>query len=94
MASAIHQYESAIDTHVSPHSWISFPPPSPPHPSRLSQSTGFGFPASYIKLPLAICFTYGKCIYFLASNLTVCVILCQVNLTNTWGLEVFFSLFS
>ena len=31
-----------------------FPPPSPPHPSRLSQSTGFGCPAPYIKLPLAV----------------------------------------
>ena len=35
-------------------------PPSPSHPSRLSQSTGFRFPASYSKLPLAIYFTYGN----------------------------------
>ena len=66
----------------------------PISPSRLSENTGFALPASYIKFPLAIYFTYGKCIYFLASSLTVCVILSQVNLTNTWGLEVFFSLFS
>ena len=39
--------------------WTSLPPPSPPYPSKLSQSTGFGFPDSYIKLPLALCFTYG-----------------------------------
>ena len=52
MASAIHQHESVTGTHVTP--------PSPPHASRLSQSTSFGFPVSYIKLPLAICFTYGN----------------------------------
>ena len=52
MASAIHQHESVTCTHVAP--------PSPPHASGLSRSTGFGFPASYIKLPLAICFTYGN----------------------------------
>ena len=34
------------------------PPPSPYDPYRLSQSTGFGFPVSYTKFPLAICFTY------------------------------------
>ena len=31
----------------------SFLPPSPSHSSTLSQNTGFGFPASYSKLPLA-----------------------------------------
>ena len=36
------------------------PLPSPPHLSWLPQSTSFGFPASYIKLPLAIYFTYGN----------------------------------
>ena len=36
------------------------PPSSPSHPSRLSQSTGFEFPVSYIKLPLAIYLTYGN----------------------------------
>ena len=34
--------------------------PSPRHPSSLSQSTGFGFPVSYIRLPLAIYFTFGN----------------------------------
>ena len=36
------------------------PPPSPCHSSRLSQCTGIECPASYIKLPLAIYFTYGS----------------------------------
>ena len=58
MVFAIHQHESTIGVHVSPPSLT--PPPSPPHPSRSSQSTSFGFPASYIELPLAIYFTYGN----------------------------------
>ena len=61
---AIHQHESAIGPS------LLTPPPSPPHPSRLSQSTGFGFPASYSKLPLAICFTYGNvCVSLLFSQI-------------------------
>ena len=36
-----------------------FRPSSPPHPSGLSQSTGFGCPASCIDLALVIYFTYG-----------------------------------
>ena len=35
-------------------SWTPLLPCSPPHPSRLSQSPGFGFPASHIKFPLAV----------------------------------------
>ena len=58
MALAIHQHESAIGMHVSLPSWT-FLLPAPPHPSMMSQSTGFGFPASYIKLSLAVYFTYG-----------------------------------
>ena len=54
------QYELAIGIYVSPPSWTPLPPPSPPYPSRLSQGTGFWGPASYIKLPLAISFTYGN----------------------------------
>ena len=46
-------------------------PPSPSHPSRLSQSTGFRFPASYSKLPLAIYFTYGNLYYLKTSILSV-----------------------
>ena len=34
--------------------------PEPPHPSKLSQSTGFGHPASSTKLKLVIDFTYGN----------------------------------
>ena len=55
----LNTHESAIGTHVSPTSRIPLPSPCPQHPSRLSQSTGFGYPASYVKLPLAICFMYG-----------------------------------
>ena len=36
------------------------PPPSPSHPSGLSQSTGFECPVSCIKLGLVICFTYDN----------------------------------
>ena len=57
---AIYQYESATGVHVSPPSWTRFSPPSPLHPSRLSQSTDFGCSASYIKLALVIYFTYPK----------------------------------
>ena len=42
-----------------PSSWTSLLPLSPLHPSRLSQSTGFGFPVSYSKFPLAFDFAYG-----------------------------------
>ena len=36
-----------------------FRPSSPPHPSGLSQSTGFECPASCIELALVVYFTYG-----------------------------------
>ena len=36
------------------------PSPFPLYPSGLSQSTGFGCPASWMDLVLVICFTYGK----------------------------------
>ena len=60
MVSAVHQHDSAIGIHMSPPSWTYLPPPSPSHPSRLSQSTDFGIPMSYSKFPLAISFTYGN----------------------------------
>ena len=41
-------------------SWTPFPPPSPPHPSGLSQSTSFECAASWIELALVIYFTYGN----------------------------------
>ena len=62
MVYAIHQHEMAIGIHMSP------PFYTLSHPSRLSQSTGFGFPASYSKLPLAICFTYGN-VYYLKTSI-------------------------
>ena len=40
LVSALHQHESARDIHMSLPSWASFPPPTPSHPSRLSQSPG------------------------------------------------------
>ena len=57
-------------------------PPIPP--PRLSQSTGFGFPASYSKFPLAIYFTYG--------NVYVSVLLSQV-ISPSPSLSVTLSLF-
>ena len=62
MGFVIHQRETAIGIHMSP---PSYPPPPPPfhlHPSRLSENPAFEFAASYSKLPLAIYFTYSKCI--------------------------------
>ena len=41
-------------------SWTPLPYPFLPHPFWWWQCPGFGFPVSYIKLPLAICFTYGS----------------------------------
>ena len=41
-------------------SWTPLPPPSPPHPSGLFQSTSFECPASCIELSLVIYFTYGN----------------------------------
>ena len=60
MVPAIHQHEMAIVIHMSPPSWISLLSPSLSYPSRLSQSTGFRCPASYIELALVIYFTYGN----------------------------------
>ena len=60
MVYAIYQYESATGIHISPLFWTSLLSPIPFHPSRLSQSTRFGFLASYSKFPLAIYFTYGN----------------------------------
>ena len=51
---------TSVWIHGSPPSWSLLPPPSPPHPSRLSQSTSFGYTASYIKLALVMYFTYGN----------------------------------
>ena len=40
LVSAKHQHKSAIGIHLSPPSWISLPPPSPSHPTRLLQIPG------------------------------------------------------
>ena len=69
LVSAIHQHESSISIYISPPSWPPLPPLTPSHPSRLSQSTGFEFPASYSKFPLTLCFTYGNaCVSILLSQ--------------------------
>ena len=60
MVFAIHQHESATAIHMSSQSWNPLPPPSPPYPSGLSQSTGFGCPASCMELALFIYFTYSN----------------------------------
>ena len=49
MVFAIHQHESAMGIPVSLH-----PEPSPPYPSELFQSTGFGCPASCIEPALVV----------------------------------------
>ena len=70
MFSAIHQHESATDIHMSPHPEPHLLPPSSPCPPGLSQSTGFGCPASCIKLALVTYFTY--------SNIHVSVLFSQI----------------
>ena len=76
MASAIHQHESAIGIHVTPPSWTSSHLPPHSIPSRLSQSTSFGFPASYIKLPPAIYFTYGIYIWYICIYISIIHMVC------------------
>ena len=44
MISTIHRHELAVGIHMSHPSCTLLPPLSPLHPSRLSQSTSFGFP--------------------------------------------------
>ena len=51
---AIYQNASAMGIHMSPPSGGSLPPPTPSHPSRLSQSTGFELLTSYSTFPLAV----------------------------------------
>ena len=60
MVFATHQHELAIGIHMSLPSWTPIPSSTPSHPSKLSESTDFEFPASYIRLPVAMYFTYGN----------------------------------
>ena len=54
----------------------------PPYPSRLSQSTCFGCPVSYIKLTLVICFTYGSIyVSVLFSQIILPLLLPYIKLT-------------
>ena len=56
---AIHWHESALGVH-GPLSWTPLPPPSPSHPSGLSQCTGSQCPVSCFKLGLVIYLTYDN----------------------------------
>ena len=62
LVSAIHQHKSALGLHMSPPSGTSLPPPTPSHPSRLSQSSGFGFPEPYSKFLLVSILHMVMCI--------------------------------
>ena len=57
---SMYQYELAIGSTCVPSIVNPLLPPSLPYPSRLSQSTSFGCPASCIKLALVVCFTYDS----------------------------------
>ena len=54
----VHWPESAIGAHMSPPSLTPLPPPSPPYPSGLPQSTSFECPVSCVEIALVIFFTY------------------------------------
>ena len=75
MVFTIHQYEMAISIHVLP------PPLSLSYPFRLSQSTDFGCPASYIKVTLVICFVY--------SNVYVSMLFSQIIPKQLLSISVF-----
>ena len=56
------QCESVAGIHMYPPSQTCLSPPTPSHPSRLSQSTRFELPASNSKSPLAIYFYIEQCV--------------------------------
>ena len=58
LASAIYQQELVMSIHMSSPSWTCLPPPTPSHPSRLSQSTGFELPVWHSKFHWLSDFTY------------------------------------
>ena len=57
LVSAIYQHESVIGICMSLTSRSSRLPPTPSHPCRLSQSTGFELPMEKILMPDALPFT-------------------------------------
>ena len=75
MVFAICQHESATGIHMSPYPEPHLPSPSPPCPSGLSQSTGFGHPSTCIKLALVTYFTYG--------NIHVAVLFSQIIIPSS-----------
>ena len=77
---AIHWHESATGVHVSihPEPSSSLLPPSPSHPSRLSQCIGFECPASCIKLGLVIQLGDQTWIWFTYGNIHVSMLVSQI----------------
>ena len=67
---AIHWHELATGIHMSPPSQTPLPPPTPSHPSGLSQCTSFECPISCIEL--------GLVIYFTSDNIRVSVLFSQI----------------
>ena len=78
---AIHWSESAMGVRVSPLPEPRLQPPSPSHPSGLSQCTGLECPVSHIELRLVIYFTY--------SNIYVSVLFAQICSSLIIGLASF-----
>ena len=64
------RHESATAGHMSPSSWNSLPPPTPSHPSRLSQSIRFELPEPHSKFSLAVYFIYSN--VYVSMLLSVC----------------------
>ena len=58
--SAMHWPESTIGIHIYSPSWTSLPPPTPCHPSRLSQSMPFELPVSSANPHWPCNFTYDN----------------------------------
>ena len=70
MVFALHQHDLAIDIHMSP-PFLTHLPPHLICPGLHKALALSGCPSSYIKVPLAICFTYGNiCFSAIVSNHT------------------------
>ena len=63
VVSAKYRHESTLGGRAAPYPEAPLAPPSLPHPSSLSQSTGVEGSASCIELALVIYFTYGNIQY-------------------------------